>query len=344
MTTTVGQELLFDYFAGRVTALQRETVAKWLRDPANEETFYCCLDEWERRKPQYIADLADALPTYRTFLDQTQALPVASTDEPESTPAPAPFRAIRRDWFSRMGLMAASVVLVLTAGGWLFRDTLLYRTMTTAYGETRSIKLPDGSTVGLNANSSLRVPRFGFGRSSRHVQLTGEANFAVVHTPDEQRFIVHTAKGFNVVVLGTEFTVFARPRETKVVLAKGKVLVNYPTYAQKTAQLMLKPGDVVALDSRGRLKRGTTPKPRDFAAWEQHQFVFNNTSLQEVGQLLTDTYGMRIRFVGDELARQTLTGSFHAETADELLQAISDVMGINVVRHDQQVVFTDTNA
>ncbi|MEZ0608888.1 FecR family protein [Fibrella sp. WM1] len=347
MNTTVSHELLFDYFAGRVTALQRETIADWLRDPANEETFYRCLDEWERRKPQYIANLTDALPTYRAFLEQTQ--PPAAAVVPEAVAPTAPFQAVRRSWFSRNGLIAASLTLVLLASGWLLRDHLLYQTIQTAYGETRSLQLADGSTVVLNANSSLRVPRFGFGKAiwgekSRHVQLTGEANFAVVHTPDDQRFVVHTAKGLDVVVLGTEFTVFARPRETKVVLAKGKVLVNYPTSARRTEQLTLKPGDVVALDSGGRLQRATTPKPRDYAAWQRHEFIFNNTSLRDVGQLLTDNYGLQVRIVGDDLARQTITGSFHAENADELLQAISDVLGINVVRHDQQVVLNDNNA
>lgn len=347
MNTTVSPELLYDYFAGRVTALQRQTIAEWLRDPANEETFYHCLDEWERRKPQYIADPTDALPTYRAFLQQTHAPPAAPAQETTPTPTPV-LQVARRAWLSLGTLLAASVTLLLLAGGWLLRDQLRYRTIQTAYGETRSIWLDDGSTVVLNANSSLRVPRFGFGRAlwgprSRQVQLVGEAAFAVTHTPDDQRFVVHTTKGLDVVVLGTEFTVFSRPRETKVVLAKGKVLVNYPA-AQQTKQLTLRPGDVVALDSGGQLKRATTRKPRDFAAWQRHEYIFSNTSLREVSQLLHENYGLTVRIVGNDLPKQTLTGSFHAENVDELLQAISDVMGINVVRHDQQVVLNDNNA
>ncbi|GAB4025556.1 FecR family protein [Spirosoma koreense] len=336
MKPIVSQELLFDYFAGRVTSLQRQLIADWLRDPANEEIFYRYLDEWERQKLQYMVDATDALPRYRAFLHHEQ--PAA---EPTVAPPNPPARSTFRNWLRV--IQAASVVLLIGLIGWLCRDLIQYRTVTTTYGETRLLHLADGSKVMLNANSSLRVPRFGFSNRKREVLLTGEANFTVSHTPDDQRFVVHTIKGLDVVVLGTEFTVFTRPRQTKVVLAKGKVLVSYRASARQTGQLMLKPGDLVTLDNRGRLNRTTTAQPRDFAAWQQHRFVFDKTTLQEVGQLLTENYGIQVQINGEGLAQQTLTGSFHAKTADELLQAISEVMSINVVRHDDQVILSDNN-
>ena len=97
----------------------------------------------------------------------------------------------------------------------------------TAFGETRTVTLTDGSQVTLNANSSLRVPRFGFGKRTRDVTLLGEADFSIKHLPDDQRFVVQTDKNFEVVVLGTEFLVNTREKGTKVVLNKGKVRLLY---------------------------------------------------------------------------------------------------------------------
>ncbi|GAB3991072.1 hypothetical protein GCM10028807_20150 [Spirosoma daeguense] len=338
MNESINKQRLFDYFAGKATTLEKQQIDEWCRDPINEEQFYNWLDEWELSHLQYTASQPVALERYHSFLfagqpNDNQPI-VADSDKVTERPRSVLNRLSWWGW-----AVAASLLIMLGLFG--FREQLLNQTYTTEYGETRSLTLADGSKVVLNANSSLRVPRFGFGSHGRDVHLSGEANFSVIHTIDDQQFIVHTAKGVNVVVLGTEFTVFTRPRETKVVLAKGKVLVNYPTATQQIGQLMLKPGDLITLDGRGRLKRSTTHQPSDHAAWQRNQFVFDHTTLQQVGQLLTENYGIHVQINGDTLSHQTLTGSFHAETADELLQAISEVLGINVVRHDDQVVLTD---
>lgn len=338
MKSIISDELLFDYFANRVTALQREQIANWMREPANEEQFFRCLHEWECQKPQYSVDLDERLALYQDFLNGKPSL---TESVRVSDPLSVSFSS---GFFQRWPLwMAASLLLVLGIGGWFFYDPLFYQTITTNYGETRSLYLPDGSKVALNANSSLRWPRFGFGTNSRNVQLSGEAKFAVTHLRNNQRFVVKTAKGVEVVVLGTEFTVFARSRETKVVLEKGKVVVQYPTATKQTQKLTLKPGDLVSFDQTGKPKRGTTSHPRDFAAWQQHQFVFDNTSLNEVSQLLSEIYNVQVFINDEELSAQTLTGSFHANSPDELLQAIANVMNINVVRHNEKIILTDTN-
>ena len=124
-------------------------------------------------------------------------------------------------------MAAAVVVLLVSVGLWLNKSTLLYRSYQTSNGEIRRFVLMDGSQVTLNARSNLMVPRWGFGTSSREVVLDGEASFTVRHTPDNHKFVVKTGKGFEVVVLGTEFSVFSRSRGARVVLNKGKVQVNY---------------------------------------------------------------------------------------------------------------------
>ena len=42
----------------------------------------------------------------------------------------------------------------------------------------------------------------------------------MTHTPAHQKFVVNNNKQFEVVVLGTEFSVYARQRISKVVLSK----------------------------------------------------------------------------------------------------------------------------
>jgi transmembrane sensor len=331
----ITQELLSDYFAGRVTALQKTQIDQWVRaDEANLELFYATLDTWERRNSQFAPDTDAGLSSYQQFL--------AGSNVPTATPTPdhVPVVSLRqRTW----RWWAAAAVLLLT-GSWLGRDMLLYQTYRTGYGQTQALRLPDGSQVTLNANSSLRLPRWGFGQRTREVNLTGEAVFSVQHQPDHQKFIVHTPQGLNVTVLGTEFTVYTRKRGTKVVLTKGKITLSYPTNTVVAANkkpaapaLTMRPGDLVTLNPKGELRQRVDPKPETHAAWADHQFVFDNTSLAEIGQMLGETYGLHVEINNSALASQTLTGSFRADNADELLQAVSEILSINVIRHDDHV-------
>jgi transmembrane sensor len=44
---------------------------------------------------------------------------------------------------------------------------------------------------------------------------------------------------------------------------------------------------------------------------------------------------------GKRLEEQTLSGSFEAHSADELLEALAEVLEINVIRQDSRVILLD---
>ncbi len=331
METQVDRELLFNYFAGRATPLQKKMIEEWVRLPGREEQFYQWLDEWENGQLQYTADLMGALNKFHHFTSQTVPRPGLPGTRRQSA---GRIRSLGR-W-----LAAASVVWVVGVSLWLFREPLWYRQYTAAYGETRSLELPDGSHVTLNANTTLSVPRFGFGRRSRQVKLAGEAIFSVVHTKDHTPFRVVTDNGLEVRVLGTEFSVFARPRGTRVVLTRGKVQVQHTAGPQPVRVLTMKPGEIASLNPRGQLTVTATPVPENHTAWARKQFVFQNTSLQEITVMLLENYGVRVKIEDTGMADQTISGSFTAQTAEELLEALAEMLDLNLVRHADHLLLT----
>lgn len=331
MTNEVTQELLFRYFAGATTALQKRLIDEWAKSHENRERFYEVLEAWEAQNPQYLPDVAAARQRHQARLANPAREPRAlAPDEPER-----PFSPFRR-WL-RWGI-AASFVL-LTASGWAFRETLLTETHATAYGETRALTLPDGSRVTLNANSRLCFPRFGFGNRTREVNLAGEATFSVVHTPDDRRFVVKTDRRFEVIVLGTEFTVYTRPRCGRVVLNRGKVQLRYDQGAV-ARQLTMKPGDAVTLDRRGGVQLRRLRQPENSAAWRENRFVFEETTLAEIAHLFEETYGLRVSIPDSSLARWTVSGSFTARNADELLESLTQAASLKYTRRGGGILLT----
>ncbi|QCR24643.1 FecR family protein [Pontibacter sp. SGAir0037] len=331
----VTRELLFSYFTGQATVLQKQLIEKWVAEsPLHEEYFYTCLHEWETQNLLFKADVESAITQFHDrFTDQATFLG-------ESQAAQIPARKDKKTAGWKIVLVAASVLFLFLFGAWHVREEVLYKSYKTSYGEISQIRLRDGSQVVLNANSVLQVPRFGFGGRSRNVRLRGEAKFSVVHTPDDKRFVVMTDSVFQVEVLGTAFNLSARKSGTKVVLQEGRVKVLYKGKpSQPATTLIMAPGDLIKVDKRQKkLRVKRVQNPENYSAWRDGRFVFENTSLNEIKDLLHDNYGLTVVLDGTDVPTMSVSGSFQARSANELLQALSEILNIHIIRQDDQVL------
>lgn len=336
----VTKSLLLEYHAGRATSLQVKLIEAWLKDPRNESLFYQTLFEWESDHPQYGVDLPAGLERYHRAMDSFSH----STSEVRPHSAAIQAAPGRRPFFN--WLIAASIAGLLLLAAGLLHKPVLYKTHATTFGEIARVQLPDGSRVTLNANSELRFSRFAFGRQQRDVFLTGEAEFSVVHTQNHQRFVVHTNRELNVEVLGTEFVVLARDRATRVVLTKGKVRLHYAQPNQQPKELTMRPGDQATLGGSmpgidGKLVIKQALKPEEFSAWKEHRFVFNDTPLREICDLIKDNYGLSVTIKGDNLAKRMVSGTFEAADANELLDVLKELLVIDVIRQRNHIVLSE---
>lgn len=320
MKPEVSKQTITKSFEGRVTPLQQTLIAEWLQQPSNVDLYFQWLEAWERANPQFLPD-ADRAYERSLQQNQPQTSPLVIT-----TP-----RRNRGRW-----LMVASVALLLLAGStWLMRDALRYEQHQTAYGEVRTLALPDGSRVILNANTRLRLPRWHFGTGTREVWLTGEAEFSVCHLPGHQPFVVHTPDGMNVRVLGTEFVVYSRLRGSKVVLNKGSVQLQSDKN-NRVKPLVIAPGDVVTFSEQGKFTLRHHQSLSLHTAWKDHQFTFYKTPLTEVAYRITEQFGVTVEIPDSTLAHRKLGGTFKAQTAVELLDVVAQVLDVHVVQTGRQ--------
>ena len=122
---------------------------------------------------------------------------------------------------------AAAAVALLCLSVWtayLYMQPAAIQTISTL-AETRTVRLPDGSSVMLNHYSSLSYPEK-FQSDKREVELNGEAYFEVSKDP-KHPFIVQT-ETIDVQVLGTHFNVDAYHDnlDVKTTLLSGSVAVS----------------------------------------------------------------------------------------------------------------------
>ena len=231
------------------------------------------------------------------------------------------------------GIVAASVALWLLAG----RSQMI--NYATGYGETRTVTLPDNTIVTLNANSSLRYGPDWNLEQPREVWLDGEAYFSVVHTDNDQQFLVHVTDAFQVEVLGTEFNVKERRNRAEVVLNTGAVRLSVQNIRDGPQTLAMEPGDLVEFSEAGQTLVKKQVDPEHYAAWRDHKMIFNQMPLLEIARRLEDTYGVSITIVGDNLLSTRLTGAFPTHNLEMILTSLPAIMPMKITRNENNIIF-----
>jgi ferric-dicitrate binding protein FerR (iron transport regulator) len=325
MNESIVRNLLNDFFDGKSTSIQRKMIEDWLAEADNCELFYRYLDEWESAHPQFTPHAGQALSLFNAVLKKQEAAVRLSSGDA---------RGGDRSWFSfRLRSKVAAVLIVLLAAGMLFQKQLLYKTLTSDTGETTLYMLQDGTQVLLNSNSTLTVPRFGFGKGNREVMLDGEAEFKVTHTASHDRFIVEMGSNYKVEVLGTEFVAFSRARGKRIFLKQGKVKVQLP----KGRQLYMKTGSLFVSNERGDFKMTEQADPQPYTAWKRQSFYFDSTRMADVAVQAGEYFDVKIEVSDSTLANRRIAGIYKAEELDDFLQILSELMQIEIIQKDDHI-------
>jgi ferric-dicitrate binding protein FerR (iron transport regulator) len=227
--------------------------------------------------------------------------------------------------------------------------------VSTRPGSRTQIKLPDGSTVWLNASSNITYNE-DFGKKLREVNLVGEAYFDVVKDPSRP-FIIHT-KTIDVKVLGTAFNVKAYPNEanTETSLIRGSVEVTIKN--RQNEKLYLKPNEKmvisnVIIPSTFRKNAVATPliaiQPLNYyptdsvvteTAWVENVLRFQDESFAEVAMKMERWYGVQIHFKNEKIAAYRMYGSFTKETVTQALDALKISFKFNYEIDGENITIT----
>lgn len=237
-------------------------------------------------------------------------------------------------WAKPFRWAAAVAVLLLAAWGVYRMAFVGPTTVRTAYGERREVTLPDGSTVVLNGNSSLRYDRWN-DADAREVWLEGEAFFNVRHTRNHQKFTVRTPDALAVEVLGTKFNVHNRRGTTEVVLQEGKVNV---VDAARRRYVVLRPGQAVRhAPAAPRLAPTPANVPRELA-WKSNLLLFEDQPLADICTELRDSHGLEVEFRDPALGREPFSGSVPADDVTQFFRKIEKIYGVRVTREGDRYV------
>lgn len=162
-----------------------------------------------------------------------------------------------------------------------------FNTISTPKGGQWKVKLPDGSTVWLNAASALTYPVTFAGKQKRSVELSGEAYFEIAKDTSHP-FIVKTNR-HDVAVLGTHFNInsYSNEASTKTTLLEGSIQIH---------NSLLKPGEQASAGDKFTVTKVDTSL---VVAWKNGVFKLDGTPLKELMRQIARWYDIEVVYEGN---------------------------------------------
>jgi hypothetical protein len=209
--------------------------------------------------------------------------------------------------------------------------------LVTGAGQQYQLLLPDGSKIWLNSQTVLKFPSSFKHKTTRRVQLQGEAYFEIAKNA-KQPFIVQLANQQEIEVLGTQFvakTNHTQQQYIKTYLVEGSVKLTAFRH-----QKVLSPGQEAKSSKQGIvIAKGDAEELLD---WKNGDFVFHSRNLKEVMEKLAMWYNVKVVYRTEIDPKSTYSGQI-ARTANisEILKSLENTMNVKFIINNNQITVTN---
>lgn len=301
------RELIVKYIVGEADRQERLSVEAWIAENSDNKR-----ELEEMKKVWDIGEESGQVP--EIDIDNAWSAFAKMRDERNSK-VESLDTAQKRDHLNWISI-AASLLLLGGLAFWGLQSTYSVEKILKTDLQIQHAGLPDGSTVHLNTHTEMVYQKEWLGKD-RKVQLFKGEVFFDVKEDQNHPFVIESGKS-KLTVLGTSFHVRREGIETEVIVASGSVKVSY-----SGQELVLKPNQMVVVsDSSQRKVRIDTVPDQLYRYYVHQEFVFENTPLPRVFEVLGKAYGKQFVIENPKVRTLKLTATFEQQKLPEIVEVI----------------------
>jgi ferric-dicitrate binding protein FerR (iron transport regulator) len=234
-------------------------------------------------------------------------------------------------------LVVVLPLLVTRWGGWFPWSIGVpqWATVEVSKGQRSQIALSDGSTVMLDAGTTLRYPEK-FKRGPREVFLEGEGFFEVV-TDARRPFMVHASDAL-IQVLGTKFNVRAwePDQRIQVAVSEGRVSLRAESSSAEEGVIINK-GEGSVMATRGQPTEPVEINVDEKLSWMQNEIIFRDVALREVLSQVERWYDLSFKLAIPTVALEHVTIHLRRHSVEDVLELISVLSGLPYTRDGRMI-------
>jgi len=272
-----------------------------------------------------------------TFLAQAEAgnadrvVPLPSSVSETKPP-------IVRRWSTLAWPVAASLIALAAGVLWWAHDGELFgipKTYQTAHGEQSIERLPDGSVLRLDTDSTATVR---YSARERLIEIKRGQALLEVARESSRRFRVAAGEA-GAIAVGTQFDVYRKTGAVEFTVVQGSIAVfkGSPSWLSDRESV---PNDVLRVTSGYQVRVGSgTASPEPVAvnldqalAWSQHKIVFEHRPLGDVAAEFNRYGSVPVEIDDEELRVLPVSGMFDAGDTESFVAFLQTLPGVRVER------------
>lgn len=305
------KETLYKFYEGTASLVEEESIRAWLESSDENRRLF-----FKERKLYDAILLLGNKTEHKSSIDK---------------------RSINLSWVRTEFLKIAAVVAITLVGTYFYQqfradnELMAMQTISVPAGQRANLTLPDGTTVWLNARTTMKYP-IAFNTDKRMVILDGEAYFDV--KKKSYPFVVQTSK-CTIEVLGTKFNVdaYSDSEGFETALMDGNVRLT--SVAHPHQNLLLTP-DNRATFSRNHFEVTPIDDLNPYR-WKEGLLCFRNESFVGLMKEFEKSYGIKIRVNNKTVKKFFYTGKFRqTDGIDHALRVLQKNICFDYVRDDEK--------
>ena len=341
--------LLFKYFSGEASEQEAEAIIKWL------DASQVNRDEFVKSKKNYIETTHHFLNAEETSKQKFKEFESYIESKEAIKEKKSALHLVNRL------IRYAAVFLLLT--GFSLASYFLGRSnknmdndndfyvVNVPYGGRSNLTLPDGSTVDLNAGSTLKYSKM-YGINSRELYLEGEGLFKV----EKHKFpmVLHTSH-IDINVLGTVFNVKSYKDENNIetTLLEGSIRVetpdkpaNPPIFLEPNEKLVFNKTELKSvknnnIQNAGDKEEKTTKAGKEetlhhdlykissnvdvypSVSWKEGKYILSGETLENLSIILTRKFDVTFSFENEDVKKHVYSGTIGDYPLEQVLEALT---------------------
>jgi len=335
--STYNLELIARYFAGEATSSEILDLSRWINASVeNQKIFEEYQNIWDKVEEDKInssINIDDEWNKIKFLLSDS-----ASGNKDAKIVQMDTAQVFKPNYFTKFLRVAAIFIFFAISASVIYyylRNDKMATQHLVAQNSSLESRLPDGTSVTLNAGSTLDYPK-NFKSDKRTVALKGEAYFNVVHNEDKP-FVIE-ANDIRIKDIGTSFYINTNSSDGQgeVILTSGKVAVYYKNAPDKVT--ILEPGEKAVFSKTEQKIVKSENDNVNYMAFKTKELIFANTPLGDVVKELNSVYHSNITLKNKKIANYTLSGNYTNLALDAILKIIQEALPVSINKSSGNVI------
>lgn len=236
----------------------------------------------------------------------------------------------------RRFIQIAASIIVIFGLSYLGYMQWNYTSVESDLARIENIKLPDGSTISLNAHSKIRYAR-SFGKKSRKIKLSGEAYFDVASNK-EVPFVIAAGEA-SIRVVGTQFNVKAYKGEPEVSVSVLEGKVDFFKTAEPTKVVRIVAGQSASFEKVKDEIQKKESFDKNEISWKTLKISFLDERLEEVVEVLENTYHYQFE-LSEKVKDCTITVDFEDQNLNAILKVLKSTLNLSMKQEGRTIIIS----